>query len=268
MPDVRGSVVVVTGGGNGIGRALAQRFAAEGARAVIVADLDAAAAESAAATLGCEVSLGVGLDVTDEAGVQALADRVEAEIGPIDFYLSNAGVGDAAGLGDNDGWSLAFKVHVMAHVYAARHVLPRMVERGSGHFLITASAAGILAQIDAAPYSVTKHGSVALAEWLAIRYGDSGVEFSCLCPQGVRTNMTAGREVASAMEVAGAFLETSDVADAVMAAIAEKRFLILPHPEVATYEQRRAGDRDRWLGGMRRIRAHLEDLRSGSTTEA
>jgi len=267
------AVAVVTGGASGIGRALAERFAAEGARAVVVADLDGEGAAAVAAGLRSPAALGVRLDVTEEAAIAALAERVESEIGPVDLWISNAGVGGAPGLGTEDEWRLAFGVHVMAHVYAARHVLPRMVARGRGHFLITASAAGLLTEMDTAPYSVTKHGSVALAEWLAIQYGDSGVGFSCLCPQGVRTPMTASFGVDSATLAAGGFLEPTDVADAVVAALGDGRFLILPHPEVADYERRRAGDRDRWLAGMRRVRAKLAGLRSteraaGSTQPA
>lgn len=265
MPEAQlvGSVVVVTGGASGIGRELAARFAAEGARAVVVTDRNGPGAEDVAAGLSSPVALGLGLDVSDEAAVKAAVERVEAEIGPIDIWLSNAGVGDAPGLGTDDQWDRAFGVHVLAHVYAARHVLPGMVERGRGHFMITASAAGLLTQMDSAAYTVTKHGSVALAEWLSIKYGDSGVGFSCLCPQGVRTAMTAGREDMSATRAAGGFIDTSDVADAVVAALAEGHFLILPHPEVADYERRRAGDRDRWLAGMRRVRANLDAARSG-----
>jgi NAD(P)-dependent dehydrogenase (short-subunit alcohol dehydrogenase family) len=264
MPAVQlvDSVVVVTGGANGIGRALAERFATEGARAVVVADLDGAGAAAVAAGLSSPIALGVALNVTDEAGIRALAERVESEIGPIDLWVSNAGVGNAGGLGTDEEWDLAFGVHVLAHVYAARHVLPQMVARGRGHFLITASAAGLLTEMDTAAYTVTKHGSVALAEWLAIQHGDSGVGFSCLCPQGVRTAMTANFQVDSATLAAGGFLDPSDVADAVVTALGDGRFLILPHPEVADYERRRAGDRDRWLAGMRRVRAKLAALRS------
>ena len=265
MPEAQlvGSVVVVTGGASGIGRELAARFAAEGARAVVVTDRNGPGAEDVAAGLSSPVALGLGLDVSDEVAVKAAVERVETEIGPIDIWLSNAGVGDAPGLGTDDQWGRAFGVHVLAHVYAARHVLPRMVDRGRGHFMITASAAGLLTQMDSAAYTVTKHGSVALAEWLSIKYGDSGVGFSCLCPQGVRTAMTAGREDMSATRAAGGFIDTSDVADAVVTALAEGHFLILPHPEVAEYERRRAGDRDRWLAGMRRVRANLDTARSG-----
>jgi NAD(P)-dependent dehydrogenase (short-subunit alcohol dehydrogenase family) len=254
---VAGSVAVVTGGASGIGQALAERFAAEGARAVIVADLDGSRAHAVAEGLTSEIKLGIGVDVTDEAAVRALADRVEAEIGGIDLYCSNAGVGGGPGLGDDAAWDITFRVHVLAHVYAARHVLPRMVDRGRGHFMITASAAGLLTEMDTAAYSATKHGSVALAEWLSIQHGDSGVAFSCLCPQGVHTPLTANFPAGSATLAAGGFLQPADVADAVMAAFADGRFLILPHPLVAEYERRRAGDRDRWLAGMRRTRAAL-----------
>ncbi len=152
-------------------------------------------------------------------------------------------------------------MHVLAHVYVARHVLPLMLVRGSGHIMITASAAGLLTEMDAAPYSVTKHGAVAFAEWLAIQHGDAGINFSCLCPQGVFTAMTAGSGEDSAVMAAGGFIQPTDVADAVVAAWAQGRFLILPHPQVAEYEQRRASDRDRWLGGMRRTWAKLQDYR-------
>ncbi len=256
-----GSVAVITGGASGIGRALAERFAAEGARGVVVADRDGARAAAVADGLACEVRLGLALDVTDSDAVRAAVDRVESEIGEIDLWCSNAGVPTGAGLGEDSDWDLAWRVHVMAHVYAARHVLPRMVERGRGHFMVTASAAGLLTEMDTAPYSVTKHGSVALAEWLAIRHGSSGVGFSCLCPQAVRTPMTAGFGADSATLAAGGLIEPTEVANAVMAALAEGRFLILPHPEVAEYERRRAGDRDRWLAGMRRLRADLDTRR-------
>jgi NAD(P)-dependent dehydrogenase (short-subunit alcohol dehydrogenase family) len=254
--QVAGGLAVVTGGASGIGRALAQRFAADGARAVVVADLNGVEADALAKLLPVE-ALGIGLDVTDEPAVEAAIGEIEDRFGPIDLYCSNAGVGGAAGLGTDEEWDIAYRVHVLAHVYVARHVVPRMLRRGRGHVMITASAAGLLTEMDTAPYTATKHGSVAIAEWLAIMYGDSGVGFSCLCPQGVRTPMTAGLLAGTAVAAAGAFLEPEQVADGVVAALAEGRFLILPHPEVAEYERRRAVDRDRWLGGMRRVRAQL-----------
>lgn len=258
-----GSIAVVTGGASGIGRALAHRFAAEGAHAVVVADIDGRAASQVSDELTSPGRLGLSLDVTDEAAVRAAAERIETELGPIDVWCSNAGRALGRWLGDDEDWTASFRLHVMAHVYAVRHVLPRMLARGRGHFLVTASAAGLLTELASAPYAVTKHGSVALAEWLAIRHGDSGVSFSCLCPQGVNTPMVAGEGAGStALAVAG-LLEPEEVADAVVAAIGAGRFLILPHPEVAEYERRRAGDRDRWLGGMRRLRAELDRRQEG-----
>jgi NAD(P)-dependent dehydrogenase (short-subunit alcohol dehydrogenase family) len=251
-----GAVVVVTGAASGIGQALAQRFAREGARAVVVADLDQPGARRVAKGLDCAVPLGVGIDVTDRAAVAALVERVEREVGPVDLWCSNAGVALGADLGGDQDWERSWQVHVMAHVHVARSLLPRMAARGRGHLLITASAAGLLTNLDTAPYSVTKHGSVALAEWLAIRYGDEGVTVSCLCPQGVRTPMTAG-QAEQALLAVGRLLEPGEVADAVVDGLADERFLILPHPEVAEFEQRRAGDRDRWLAGMRRLRARV-----------
>jgi NAD(P)-dependent dehydrogenase (short-subunit alcohol dehydrogenase family) len=258
MPETSlvGSVVVVTGGASGIGHALAERFAVEGARAVVVADLDGERAAEVASRLACAVPLGVELDVTDEDAVRAAAERIGSEVGAIDVWCSNAGLATAEGLGDDDDWDRAWRVYVMAHVYAARHVVPRMVARGRGHLMITASAAGLLTEMDTAPYSVTKHGSVAFAEWLAIRYGGAGVGFSCLCPQGVRTPMTEGLTDSATLAL-GAVIEPTEVADAVVAALSDGRFLILPHPEVAEYERRRTADRDRWLAGMRRVRANL-----------
>ena len=255
--NLQGAVAVVTGGASGIGRALALRFAREGARAVVVVDLDEPGARRVARELTCATPLDAGLDVTDPAAVGALVDRVEREVGPIDLWCSNAGVALGPDLGSDEDWHRSFQVHVMAHVNVARSLLPRMAARGHGHLLVTASAAGLLTDMDAAAYSVTKHGSVALAEWLAIRYGDDGITVSCLCPQGVRTPMLEREGVGPAVLAAGGVLDPEDVADAVVDALADGRFLILPHPEVAEFERRRAADRDRWLAGMRRVRARL-----------
>lgn len=258
-----GAVTVVTGGASGIGRAMAARFAREGARAVVVADIDKAGARAAAADLSCGTVLGTGLDVARADQVSALADRVEREIGPIDLWCSNAGVGGAPELGTDADWERAWQVHVRANVHVARIVVPRMVDRGRGHVLVTASAAGLLTELDSAAYAVTKHATVAMAEWLAIRYGDSGVGVSCLCPQGVRTPLLAAAGPDSATLAAGRVLEPEEVAAAVVEGLADGRFLILPHPEVAAYERQRTADRDRWLAGMRRFRARLRSVGSG-----
>jgi NAD(P)-dependent dehydrogenase (short-subunit alcohol dehydrogenase family) len=268
-----GAVVVVTGGASGIGRALAERAAADGARHVVVADRNEALAREVAAGLEFPPSSeepttaqdevrawGVGLDVTDEQAVRALAQRVETELGGADIWCSNAGIIGEEGLGGDPAWDATYRVHVLAHVYVARHVLPAMLARGSGHVMVTASAAGLLTELDAAAYAVTKHGSVALAEWLAIRHGGSGVSFSCLCPQGVATPMTAALPADSTVRAAAGFLEPAQVADAVVAAWSAGTFLILPHPEVADYERRRAQDRDRWLAGMNRTWRRLRGL--------
>jgi NAD(P)-dependent dehydrogenase (short-subunit alcohol dehydrogenase family) len=255
--NLQGAVAVVTGGASGIGRALALRFAAEGARAVVVADLDEPGARRVAHELACPTPIGAGLDVTDPEAVAALVDRVERDVGPIDLWCSNAGVALGPDLGSDQDWRRSFEVHVMAHVHVARSLLPRMAARGRGHLLVTASAAGLLTDIDAAAYSATKHGAVAVAEWLAIRHGDDGVTVSCLCPQGVRTPMLEREGAGAAVRAAGAVLDPDQVAGTVVQALADGRFLVLPHPEVAEFERRRAADRDRWLAGMRRLRARL-----------
>ena len=262
-------VVVVTGGGSGIGRALCLRFASEGARAVVVADLDGAATKKVAGEVedagGSRiVALPAPLDVADEDQVVGLVGRVESDVGPISLFCSNAGLGGGGGVdADDQTWDRLWRVHVMAHVFAARAVIPAMVDRGEGYLLHTASAAGLLTNMGNAPYSVTKHATVALAEWLAITYGDAGVRVSCLCPQGVRTPMLlAGLDRAAAAEAsvpasavlaAGGLLEPEDVAEAVVSGLRDERFLILPHPEVLTFFQRKGSDYDRWIAGMRRL---------------
>lgn len=270
--DVAGKVVVVTGGGAGIGAGLCRAFAAAGARAVVAADIDAAAADEVAGAINAggwgTVALGVRVDAGDEASVTELVARAEAEFGPIDLFCANAGIIVVGGVEvPDDEWQHIWGVNVMGHIYAARAVLPGMVARGEGYFMTTASAAGLLTQLGSAPYSVTKHAAVGLAEWLAITYGDSGVKFSCLCPQAVRTAMigAAGDEDAAEASQAATdgILAPSAVAEAVLAGLAKEEFLILPHPEVATYEQRRAGDRERWLRGMRRMQAAMVALYTG-----
>ena len=251
--ELKQKVVVVTGGASGIGRALAWRFAEEGAKAVVVADLRGS--EQAASEIG---ALGIDCDVSDERQVVALVDRVEQEAGPVDLFAANAGVGGGTML---DGFESALGVNVMQHVYAARRLVPGWTERGEGYFLSTASAAGLLTQIGSAAYSVSKHGAVAFAEWLSVTYGDAGVRVSVLCPMGVNTPMLTGGEegeqAAAVVSAAGAILEPEQVADAVVEAVREERFLIVPHPEVLTFFQRKASDYDRWLAGMRRLQAAI-----------
>jgi NAD(P)-dependent dehydrogenase (short-subunit alcohol dehydrogenase family) len=279
--ELAGKVAVVTGGGNGIGEALCRAFAAEGARAVVVADLDGDDAERVAADLvtGGTDAMAVQLDAGDEPAVQALVASTEARFGPIDLFCANAGIMVIGGVDVPDKhWDRIWNVNVQSHIYAARAVLPGMLARGEGYLLHTASAAGLLTQIGSAPYSVTKHAVVGLAEWLSITHGDAGVRVSCLCPQAVATAMGGGRRRPAGVEPAkgGAgsdgVLEPEQVAAAVVAGLATEEFLILPHPEVATYEQRRATDRERWLRGMRRANAAMmaawANLRPGADPSA
>jgi NAD(P)-dependent dehydrogenase (short-subunit alcohol dehydrogenase family) len=255
--ELKEKVTVVTGGASGIGRALAWRFAEEGARAVVVADLDGGGAERVAAEIGPRASA-VACDVADKRQVGALVERAERDAGPVDLFAANAGVGGGTML---DGFESALAVNVMQHVHAARRLLPGWLQRGGGWFLSTASAAGLLTQIGSAAYSVSKHGAVAFAEWLAVTYGDRGVGVSVLCPMGVNTPMLTGGEegeqAAAVVSAAGAILEPEQVADAVIEGLREERFLILPHPEVLTFFQRKASDYDRWLAGMRRLQAGI-----------
>jgi len=259
--NLNDKVAVVTGGAGGIGRALCERFLAEGARAVAVVDLDAATAQSVADALG-PAAIGLGADVGDEASLIAAVQTVESRVGPIDLMVSNAGVGTMQGIdAPTDAWQQIWDVNVMAHVFAARAVIPGMVARGEGYLLNTASAAGLLTNIGDAPYSVTKHAAVGFAEWLAITYGDDGIKVSCLCPQGVNTNMVrqAASSSAGGVVVAQGLIEPEAVADAVIAGLAAETFLILPHPEVSEYVQRKAADPDRWIRGMRKLQRRIRD---------
>jgi NAD(P)-dependent dehydrogenase (short-subunit alcohol dehydrogenase family) len=261
--QLEGKVVVVTGGASGIGRGLARRFGAEGAAGVVVADVTADGAAAVAAEIAGAggVSMAVPTNVAIEAEVIGLVERAEATYGPIDLFCANAGIGLGTGPETpDDAWERIWQVNTMAHVYAARALLPGWLARGEGYFLATASAAGLLTQIGSAPYAVTKHAAVAFAEWLAVTYGDQGVRVSCLCPQGVRTGMFTGdirAASAAAVRAGGAVLEPEDVAEAVVAAIAAEQFLVLPHPEVLTYWRRKTDDYDRWLNGMRRLQARV-----------
>jgi NAD(P)-dependent dehydrogenase (short-subunit alcohol dehydrogenase family) len=254
--DVKGAIVVITGGASGIGAGLARRFAADGAANVVVVDLDLAAAQAVADEID---GVAERVDVTDAAALNGLVDRTLARDGRIDLFCSNAGMTTGVGLDDPDDlWHRAFEVNLMSHVYAARAVLPSMLERGRGYLLQTASAAGLLTSPGDAPYAVTKHGAVALGEWLSVTYGSRGIGVSVLCPMGVATPLlmdplAAGEPGAQAVAASGEIITTEQVADAVTAGLAEERFLILPHPQVGTFWAQKASDPDRWLSGLRRL---------------
>jgi NAD(P)-dependent dehydrogenase (short-subunit alcohol dehydrogenase family) len=251
-----GRTVVITGGAGGIGRALALRCAGEGAR-VCITDIE----DDALAAVGHELGQGhiaIAGDVGDERALDGLLSRAESELGPVEVFFANAGVavGEDPLDTSDEVWDLAFHVNVRAHILAARRLLPGWLERGEGYFVATASAAGLLTQIGSAPYAVTKHAAVAFAEWLSVTYGDRGIRVSCLCPMGVRTAMLEGEELSHrVVRAAGAVVEPEEVAGAVIDALDEERFLILPHPEVLRFFQRKAMDYDRWLAGMRRLQA-------------
>ena len=260
--DVAGKVVVITGGASGIGRALAYRFADDGAKGVVVADLDQEGATDVATDL--DNAIAVGCDVADPRHADVLISAAEQSFGPVDLYCANAGVAVGINMATPADWDLALDVNVRAHITAAERLLPGWLERGSGYFLTTASAAGIASQIGSAPYAVTKHAALAFAEWLSITYGARGVGVSCLCPMGVNTpllNDGLGGEDGLGFRVVAAastILEPELVADAVVDGLADERFLILPHPEVLEFFQRKAADYDRWLAGMRRLQARVE----------
>ena len=252
--EVTGKIVVVTGGASGIGRAMAQRFHREGAARVIVADLDAAAAGRVADEIG---GFGMGIDVSKESDIIELIETTEQRFGPIALFCSNAGIGIGRGLDESDSvWEKIWQVNTLAHVYAARHLVPKMKLRGGGYLLNTASAAGLLSQIGSVTYAVTKHAAVALAEWIAITHGADGIKVSVLCPQAVRTPMTAGGAGVAGVD---GMIEPESVAECVIEGLREERFLILPHPTVAEYIKRKTSDYDRWIKGMQRLQAQYAD---------
>jgi NAD(P)-dependent dehydrogenase (short-subunit alcohol dehydrogenase family) len=256
--QLRDKVVVVTGGGNGIGAALCRRFAAEGAAGIVVADIDAAAAGRVADEID---GLAVPTDTSDRGQVNRLVEQATAACGPIDLFCSNAGIETGGGIdATEDAWRRIWGVNVAAHLFAARAVLPGMIARGGGYLLQMVSAAGLLTQMSSLPYSVTKHAALAMAEWLAITYGDAGIKVSCVCPLGVRTGMLMGVDDPVAVHLRESAVDTEHVAEVIVQGLAEERFLILPHPEVAEFFRRKAGDYDRWLAGMRRLRASLPGM--------
>jgi len=258
--QLKDKIIVVTGAGNGIGKALVKKFCAEAARAVIAVDINAAAARETAAEFGCTA---MSADVAKEGDVIRIIEDTEKNIGPIDLYCNNAGV--AAGASEqspNSEWQFIWDVNVMSHVYSARHLVPRMIQRGGGYFLNTASAAGLLNQIGGAAYGTTKHAAVGFAEWLALTYRHQGIKVSMLCPQAVRTAMTSNTQDQGTMAASGdGMMEPDQLADIVVEHLSRDAFLILTHEEVKVYMQRKSSDYDRWISGMNRLQQKL----SGAT---
>ena len=253
--DAAGRVIVVTGGAKGIGQALARGFAGAGAEAVIVADVDVGGASATAREVG---GTAVRCDVSRESDVKELIDQVEAQHGRIDIFCSNAGIAVGGGPeAPNDHWQRIWDVNVMSHVFVARHALPGMLSRNEGYLLGTVSAAGLLNHVFAAPYGVTKAAALSFFEWLSIAHGEQGIRVSCLCPQGVKTDMLAAERRLGLEFLTDNALEPQAVAEAVLKGVRDEKFLILPHPEVADYFRRKADDYDRWLKGMRRLRAKI-----------
>lgn len=264
--EIRDKVVIVTGAASGIGEALAHRFQREGARHVVVADLEETKARAVADAIGPSARA-VGIDVSDEAAIRDMVAETARDAGPIDLFVSNAGYVTVGGLEiSNQEMQKMWEVHVLSHMYAARAVLPSMIERGGGYLLNTASAAGLLSQIGSLAYSVTKHAAVALGEWIQITHGYQGIRVSMLCPQAVATNIidnspTRSGERAASVASGDGVLSSEAVALVVMDALREERFWVLPHPEVGEYVKRKASDIDRWLHGMQRFQGRLYEGR-------
>ena len=258
--QIKGKVVVVTGGASGIGKSLCERFAQEGASAVVVSDINQAGIEQTVADISASTrALGVKTDVGVEEEVNELVAKTLDQFDHIDLFCSNAGIFTPGGENvSTEAWQAIWDINVMSHIFAARAVLPGMLARGEGYLLNTSSAAGLLSQVGSAPYSVTKHAAIGFAEWLSISYGNKGIKVSVLCPQAVRTAMTAGGDGG----VAGVdgMLEPEKLADTVIETLEKERFLVLPHPEVLTYMRRKTDDYDRWLGGMRRLHEKFGDI--------
>lgn len=255
--ELENKIIVVTGAASGIGRALAERFVAHGARAVVAVDIDGDAARRAAEEADC---IAMTANVALEEDIRRVIESTERDIGPIDLYCSNAGIARGADAhSPDDDWQASWDVNVMSHVYASRHLLPRMRERGNGYFLITASAAGLLNQIGSATYGTTKHAAVGFAEWLALTYQHDGIKVSVLCPQAVRTAMVSAEPDAEGSKAAAGdgMIEPEDVAVIVAEKLRDEAFLILPHPEVLEYMRRKTSDYDRWIGGMNRLYRRL-----------
>ena len=251
--DIAGKVAVVTGAGSGIGAALTRSFTGNGAQ-VVAADIDLGAVAEIASETG---AYPIGVDVSKEEDNLRLIEEAERQIGAVDLFCANAGIAyEGSEQSPDEDWERMWRVNFLSHVYAARHLIPRWQSRGAGYLLVTASAAGLLTNIGAAQYSVTKHAAVAFAEWLSVTYGDDGIKVSCLCPQGVLTPILE-KEGEARDYLRATAITPEAVAESVLQGLHHERFLILPHQEVAQYEQRRAEDRDGWLEAMRRLRRNL-----------
>lgn len=247
--ELKDKIIVITGAASGIGRAMALRFADEGAKKIVCADINLLGAQETADQIG---GVAYAVNVAVETEIADMIDAVESGVGPIDLFCSNAGILTTGGVEvPNDDWQRIWEINVMAHVWAARHLVPKMTERGGGYLLNTASAAGLLNQVGSAPYGVTKHAAVGLAEWIAMTYGDQGIKVSVLCPQAVRSEMTRGHE--DGVASLDGMLEPEPVAEACMQTIRDETFLVLPHPEVADYMRNKTDNYDKWIGGMRKL---------------
>ena len=273
--NIDGKVVVLTGAGNGIGEALARRMAQGGAKGIVVSDLNGTDARRVADSIVAagHKAIARAIDVSSEPELRQLVIDAEATFGPVDIFCSNAGIVDEGGVDVPDAkWSRSWNINVMAHVYAARAVLPSMLERGSGYLVNTCSAAGLLTSPGAAPYAVTKHAAIALAEWLSIMHGDAGIRVSVICPQAVRTQLLqgsiqSGNKASQAFSSMGTLLEPAEVAECAIRGIEKEDFLILPHPEVKGYLQRKAENIDQWLSGMRRFLARVQSPQASVDTQ-
>jgi len=249
--ELQDKIVVITGAGSGIGRELARRFKAEGAKGLVLADINAEAVQETADEVG---GLAIACDVAKEADIINLVERAEAEVGPIDLFCSNAGIANASDLNtSNEEWQRIWEINVMSHIYGARAVVPRMIARGGGYLLNTSSAAGLLNQIGSVQYGVTKHAAVGFGEWVALTHGHEGIKVSMLCPQAVRTAMTDNDGIGTQAAAVDGMMEPEELAEVVVEGLRKESFLILPHAEVLTYIQRKTSDYDRWISGMSRL---------------
>lgn len=257
--ELKDKVVVITGAGSGIGRAMAMRFKAEGAKHIIAVDINAENAQATADRVGGRA---MTADVSSEPDIARVIEETESTIGPIDLFCSNAGVGIAPALDSpNHEWQQSWDINLMAHVYASRHLVPKMVGRGGGYFLITSSAAGLLNQIGGASYGVTKHAAVGFGEWLAIHYQHQGIKVSMLCPQAVRTAMTTSPDTKESAQIQSAsvdgMIEPEEAMESVIQGLKDESFLILPHAVVLDYMRSKTANYDRWIGGMNKFMRSL-----------